>query len=204
MTIESDETLVDEAKTDKAEFGKLYERYLSRIYSYIYYRTNDSLEAEDLTAKVFLQALTNIDRYSHRGVPFSAWLFRIAHNLVANWYRDRSRRSFVGLDALETAKAPGNPIALAEDRVEMRKAIAKLSLERQNLILLKYGSDLTNAEIAAVFGKSEGAVKALLHRTLRSLRSTLQSGKVYEDELASWPEVDQANRRGRRRSPALR
>jgi RNA polymerase sigma-70 factor (ECF subfamily) len=201
--LEPDDVLVEQAKADKAHFGKLYERYVGRIYSYIYYRTGHHHEAEDLTGKVFLQALSHIDGYSNRGIPFSAWLFRIAHNLVSNWHRDRSRRKSVGLDDADLSGHVGNDLDRAEDRVEIRKAIAQLPPDRQSLIVLKYVDDLTNAEIAAVFGKSEGAVKALLHRTLRSLRSSLQTGKSDEEDAAAWAEVVRPLDRARRRPAAV-
>jgi RNA polymerase sigma-70 factor (ECF subfamily) len=90
MTDFADEDdLVEAAKTDPEAFGKLYQRYVDKIYSYIYYRTSNREDAEDLTAKTFHRALSHIGRYKHKGRPFSAWLYRIAHNLVANWHRDQ-------------------------------------------------------------------------------------------------------------------
>ena len=86
------------AKEDKAAFGELYERYLPKIYSYVYYRTGNVHDAEDLTAKVFFRALSHISNYVEKGVPFQAWLYRIAHNLVANWHRDQGRRKIIALD----------------------------------------------------------------------------------------------------------
>ncbi len=84
--------LVELAKDDEDAFGELYGRYVKRIYNYVYYRTGNHHEAEDLTARVFQRALQHIPTYEDRGVPFSAWLYRIAHNLVVNWHRDRKRR----------------------------------------------------------------------------------------------------------------
>jgi RNA polymerase sigma-70 factor (ECF subfamily) len=194
-SLEPDEVIVERAKQDKAHFGLLYERYATRVYSYVYYRTGNHHEAEDLTAKVFVQALSHIDGYHHRGIPFSAWLFRIAHNLVANWHRDRSRKPAVGLEEAEHVSVKTDAIGAAEDRVEVLKAIAQLPPDRQSLIVLKYVDDLTNAEIAAVFGKSEGAVKALLHRTLRALRTSLQAGKSDAQADAAWPQVDRSGNR---------
>jgi len=80
------------AEGDQEAFAVLYERYVTRIYNYIYYRTGSAHDAEDLTARVFFRAMSNMKNYRDRGAPFSAWLYRIAHNLVANWYRDNSRR----------------------------------------------------------------------------------------------------------------
>ncbi|MDV7391119.1 sigma-70 family RNA polymerase sigma factor, partial [Arthrospira platensis SPKY1] len=84
--------LIERARVDKDAFGELYKLYVDRIYSYVYYRTGNAAEAEDLTARIFERAMKHIANFEQQGVPFSAWLYRIAHNLVANWYRDHSRR----------------------------------------------------------------------------------------------------------------
>src|SRR5512147_1353046 len=86
------------AQGDGDAFGALYARYVGRIYNYIYYRTGNTYDAEDLTERVFMRALRHIVNYRNRGLPFSAWLYRIAHNLVANWHRDNSRRKEIPLD----------------------------------------------------------------------------------------------------------
>ncbi|OQY46387.1 MAG: hypothetical protein B6242_07965 [Anaerolineaceae bacterium 4572_78] len=95
---ENEPQLIEHAKTDPESFGILYERYIDKIYAYIYYRTGNTQDAEDLTAKVFHKALSSIHHYEDRGHPFSAWLYRIAHNLVANWHRDESKHSKVPLE----------------------------------------------------------------------------------------------------------
>ena len=95
----SDQELLIQATLGKRDaFGALYERYVHRIYNYIYYRTGNQHDAEDLTARVFIRAMRHIRTYVDKGVPFSAWLYRIAHNLVANWHRDNSRRQEIPLD----------------------------------------------------------------------------------------------------------
>ncbi len=90
--------MVEQAGNDAEAFGLLYERHVRRIYNYIYYRTGNHHDAEDLTARVFQRALRHVGKFENKGVPFSAWLYRIAHNLVANWHRDRSRRPTVPLE----------------------------------------------------------------------------------------------------------
>ena len=186
---EPDELLAERAKTDAAAFGELYERYLKRIYSYIYYRTGNSHDAEDLTEKTFFQALSNLQRYRIQGAPFAAWLYRIAHNIVANWHRDNGRHQSVQLDGLVELKDPtDDPVAAAETREEKRElrgAIARLPIERQELLLLKFVEQMANAEIARVMGRTEGAVKALLHRTLESLRTELtRSREEVQEHIA--------------------
>lgn len=174
---EDDPQLVKQAKTDPAAFGILYERYVFKIYNYIYYRTGDHHEAEDLTARTFQRAMAHIGRYRERGVPFSAWLYRIAHNLVANWHRDRGRRQVVGLEdaALVSVsrERPESDAESNEERVRLLDAIRRLPAERQQLLILKFVERLSNADIAKVMGRTEGAVKSLYHRTLISLRDEL-------------------------------
>lgn len=174
---ESDEALVELAKCDPEAFGELYERHVKRVYSYIYYRVGAKRQdAEDLTARTFVQALAHLPRFRQQGVPISAWLLRIAHNLVANWHRD-NRRHFVPLeDTIETHDAADHPSEVAErheERSELLAAIATLPAERQQLLLLRFVEGMRAADIAVVMGRSEGAVKALLHRTLSGLRKSL-------------------------------
>jgi RNA polymerase sigma-70 factor (ECF subfamily) len=171
--------LVEQAKTDPVAFGELYERYIKRIYNYIYYRTGNARDAEDLTARVFYRALENIDRYTVRGLPFSAWLYRIAHNLVANWHRDRSRQKVSPLDdVIARGVWEEAPETLAESREERERlllSIRRLPPERQQLLLLKFIERMSNAEIGLVMRRSEGAVKSLYHRTLLSLRDEMSA-----------------------------
>ena len=178
LAYDAEAALIEQAKDDPLAFGLLYERYVDRIYSYIYYRTGNQQDAEDLTARTFHKALDHIKRFNNRGAPFSAWLYRIAHNLVANWHRDRSRRRELALeDQTHLPYAPGNPEKLAEAseaRDALLGAIRRLPDDRQQLILLKFSDALPNAQIGAIMGRSEGAIKSLYHRTLLALREDLQ------------------------------
>jgi RNA polymerase sigma-70 factor (ECF subfamily) len=174
----SDAMLVEQAKADSNAFGLLYERYVDRIYSYVYYRTGNHHDAEDLTAKVFYQALNHLPRFVQRGLPFSCWLYRIAHNMVANWYRDRSRRKVVSLERLGAIGRPREDgllqqVAQDERRVVLAAAIRRLPAERQELLILKFVEQLPNAQIGQIMGRSEGAIKSLYHRTLLALRHDL-------------------------------
>lgn len=174
----SDATLVEQAKADPTAFGLLYERYIDRIYSYVYYRTGNHHDAEDLTARVFFQALNHLPRFVQRGLPFSSWLYRIAHNAVANWYRDRSRRKWVSLDEPAALARPRDDgllqrVAQDERRLALTEAIRRLPAERQELLILKFVQQLPNAQIGHIMGRSEGAIKSLYHRTLLALREDL-------------------------------
>lgn len=184
----SDEVaLIRAAKEDSEAFGLLYERYVERVYNYIYYRTGSVYDAEDLTERVFMRAMRHIHNYSDRGLPFSAWLYRIAHNLVANWYRDNSRRKEVPLeDSLAIQPRSDHPeqeLLRVEERERLLGVLRGIPADRQQLILLKFVEHLSNAEIAAVMGRTEGAIKSLYHRTLLSLRDELDAAglKVEKD-----------------------
>ena len=155
-------------------FGALYERYVDRIYNYIYYRTGNQFDAEDLTARVFFRAMRHIENYTDRGLPISAWLYRIAHNLVANWHRDNSRRKEVPLDEILLVRPDGEhpewALLQSEEQERLLRVIRHLPPERQQLLILKFVQHLSNAEIGEIMGRTEGAVKSLYHRTLLSLR----------------------------------
>ncbi|HZD11464.1 MAG TPA: sigma-70 family RNA polymerase sigma factor [Candidatus Binatia bacterium] len=170
-------TVIKQAKSDKEAFGRLYERYVDKIFNYIYYRTGNERDAEDLTARVFFRAMQHIESYEDRGFPFSAWLYRIAHNLVANWHRDHSRRQVFSIDNLEqwyvTQDGPELAAEKIDDREELLQAIQRLPADRQDLLIFKFVEQLTNAEIGAIMGRSEGAIKSLYYRTLQELRVEL-------------------------------
>ena len=174
---EPDETLIRRAQEDQTAFEPLYERYVAQIYAYSYYRVGNAQDAEDITARTFYQAMTHLNRYTTRGVPFSAWLFRIAHNLVANWHRDSSRRQTFSLDVVLETPDPGSSLSeRAEENEEARdlwEVVRHLPPERQQLLVLKFVDELSTEQIAIIMGRSEGAVKALLHRTLVAMRQQL-------------------------------
>ncbi len=173
----NEKELVEQAKTDPEAFGILYERYVNKIYTYIYYRTGNHHDAEDLTAKVFHQALSHIGRYKDKGHPFSAWLYRIAHNLVANWHRDQKKRRTVSLEDVQLVSSkssnPYHSTAKNEETSLLLQAINQLPPIRQQLLIMKFIDGLSNAEIGAILNRSEGAVKSLYHRTLVSLKAML-------------------------------
>jgi RNA polymerase sigma-70 factor (ECF subfamily) len=182
MIVSDEQVLSLASQGDREAFGQLYERYVGRIYNYIYYRTGSSFDAEDLTERVFFRALRHIRSYTDRGLPFSAWLYRIAHNLVANWHRDNSRRKEVSLDdglmSPYHGELPENELLHSEERERLMSVIRCLPAERQQLLILKFVEHMSNAEIAEIMGRTEGAVKSLYHRTLLSLRDDLEKLSV--------------------------
>ncbi len=186
-----DSALERAAQGDTEAFSVLYERYVKRIYNYIYYRTGNTLDAEDLTARVFFRAFGHINTYRNMGVPFSAWLYRIAHNLVANWHRDNSRRQEVPLeDHTNLFPKMDHPEMALEHNQEtelLLGVIRRLPAERQQLLILKFVEHLSNAEVAVIMRRSEGAIKSLYHRTLLALREEIEKTekveKVNEDTI---------------------
>ncbi len=181
---DQERALVEAAKYDAEAFGRLYQQYVRRIYNYLYRHTGNQAEAEDLTSRTFYRALRNIRQYKDRGSSFQAWLFRIAHNLVVNWYRDQSRHPVISLEA--TGDHPGQAthhdephehIIRAERQEVVARIIDQLPEIRKTLLILKFVEKMSNEEIADVLGKTEGAIKSLYHRTLLDLRETLQQGE---------------------------
>lgn len=170
--------LIARAGSDPEAFAELYQRYVDRIYNYIFHRVGSVPDAEDLTARTFQRVYQHIGRYEEKGAPFSAWLYRIAHNLVANWYRDMGRRREVTLDGtVQFAARTPDPYQEVERMEEVdlvRDAVRHLHDDRQLLIILKHSEHLSNAEIAGIMGKTEGAVKSLYHRTLIALQEELR------------------------------
>ncbi|NCP87854.1 MAG: RNA polymerase subunit sigma-70 [Anaerolineae bacterium CG_4_9_14_3_um_filter_57_17] len=182
--ISDEQILALASQGDQDAFGALYERYIDRIFNYVYYRTGNVDDAEDLTARVFQRAMKHIVNYTDRGVPFSAWLYRIAHNLVANWHRDRSRRQEIPLSEtplIAKDEAPEHSLVRTEQEASLLRLIRSLPTERQSLLILKFVDHLSNAEIGKILGRSEGAVKSLYHRTLLSLRDEIGDFSDYSE-----------------------
>ena len=178
MTDWDESACIEAAKKDPEAFSEIYERYVDRIYNYIYHRVGNVHAAEDLTSRTFYRALAHLPDYEDRGLPFSAWLYRIAHNLMANFHRDRSRRPVIALDEILPKTSPDDhPERVTSNRDDvriLREVIQELDAVRQELLVLKYTTGLTNAEIGEALGRSEGAIKSLYHRTLLQLRKEMQ------------------------------
>jgi RNA polymerase sigma-70 factor (ECF subfamily) len=175
MAAVTEENAVTRASQGDGEaFSFLYERNVTRIYNYIYYRIGSEPDAEDLTARVFFRAFGHINTYVEKGVPFSAWLYRIAHNLIANFHRDSHRRKEVPLEDQPEmphhADHPESALVKSQEVEQLLKGIRRLTSDRQQLLILKFVEDYSNAEIADIMGKSEGAIKSLYHRALIALR----------------------------------
>ncbi len=171
--------LIELARSEPDAFGELYERNVERIYRYIYYRVGNEADAEDLTARTFHQALASISRYVDRGAPFAAWLYRIAHNLVANHHRSGKRWQLASLEDQELLGKPADapePAAETQERASaLWAAIRRQPEERQRLLILKFADCLSNDEIGRLMGRTESSIKSLYFRTLKALRADLEA-----------------------------
>lgn len=169
-----DRHLVRAAQADPEAFAALYQRYFERVYRYVRARTANDDEAADLTQDIFLKAFDALPRYRERGLPFAAWLFRIARNRMVDLYRQRrATLDWYGLPESLQRSERGDPEALAlhNDRLtRLGDAIGRLDADKQELLALRFAAGLTAKEIASVVNKSEAAVKKQFSRTLRSLK----------------------------------
>lgn len=173
------QTLVRRAQAkDEQAFAELYDMYARQVYSYLFFRLNRRAhEAEDLTADIFLKVYERIGSYQAQGVPFTAWLFRLAHNHLIDFIRSRSRQTFVGLEAAVSIPEQSTPREL-ERRLtvdQLRQAIVRLTGDQQHVVLLRFVQGLSVAETARATGKTEEAVKKLQARGLMALKRALDA-----------------------------
>ena len=165
---------------DEAAIAVLYQTYHPKIYNYAFLHMGDVQAAEDLASDVMLKMLESIRKYSYRGLPFGAWVFRIARNRLIDTHRRRKRRGEVELsDTLASVLA--SPQALAEralDRGQLQLALRYLTDEQRQVIVLKFIEGFDNRSIGKVMGRSEGAIKSLQHRALGALRRILHQGEI--------------------------
>jgi RNA polymerase sigma-70 factor, ECF subfamily len=171
-------TVADKARLD-GEFSQLYRDHLRDVYSYSYYRTGNHHDAEDLTEQTFLQAYRHFERAQResKGRPLRPWLIRIAHNLAANYYRDRSRRPQTQLEDASLISAPHDTETLVENREELEAVltgVANLPDDRREALIMRFALGMDNREIARTLGRSEGATKVLIHRAIRQLEERLK------------------------------
>jgi RNA polymerase sigma-70 factor, ECF subfamily len=182
--LDRDRPLVEAAQADPARFEALYRKYVAQVYSYAVYELRDRHEAEDATERTFLAALAHLGRFEERARPedgegastFRVWLFRIARNVVAERRRAQRRRPETPLDAAVDLAAPLDVEADVTRRDETRAAlgaIGRLSGDRRRALVLRFVDEMSTAEIAGVLGRSEGAVRVLIHRALRNVARDL-------------------------------
>ena len=167
--------LVERAKRDPNAFGELYDRHFQQIYRFVFSRVREQAAAEDVTSEVFMKALKSLPRYQHTGRPFSAWLYQIAVNAVADRYRaDRPTRDIDEMHDLASPETAVEEVAAQRDEVRRIWAVVeRLPGQQRTAMVLKFQEDMKIEDIAAAMGKSEGAVKLLLHRGVTRIRSEM-------------------------------
>jgi RNA polymerase sigma-70 factor (ECF subfamily) len=180
VPFDADRPAVEAARRDPRRFETLYHRYVAQIYSFALYETRDHHVAEDLTEQVFLQALRALPRFDERGDPgsstFRVWLFQIARNAIANERRRERRHPVAPLELAWDVAAVDDPAAAVVRRDELERAwaaVLALPEERRRALVLRFVEEMSIHEIAQVMGRSEGAVRVLVHRALRSVAAAL-------------------------------
>ena len=183
--MDEESTALGLQKRDPETWAEVYDEYFSRVYRYIALRVGDKTEAEDLAGQVFLKAFESISSFKWRGVPVSAWLFRIAHNQVIDYRRTSKAKFQLPLDE-SLAGSDVDPVLEAEKSMDIRKvvqAVGQLTQAQREVIELRFAGELSTAEVAKVLGKSQGAVKVLQHSALVALRKRFSAEKSHEEEL---------------------
>jgi len=170
--------VADKSRLD-ADFTDLYRAHLRDVYSYAYYRVGDHHDAEDLTEQTFLQAYRHFERAQREsnGRPLRPWLIRIAHNLAANYYRDRSRKPQTHLEDAAIISAPHDTAELVEGRQELQdvlEGVAMLPDDRREALIMRFALGMDNREIARALDRTEGATKVLIHRAIKQLEQGLK------------------------------
>jgi len=177
--VQNEENLVRRAQQhDQAALTQIYEENFDKIYRYVVLKIGDRTEAEDITQQVFINALKSISSYRWKGTPFSAWLFRIAHNQIVDYLRRKSKRVTVPLGE-SLASSNCDPGQIAEQKMSIEELVLAtkgLTKAQQEVISLRFAGELAISQVARIMGKSEGAIKALQHSAVASLRKTLSAG----------------------------
>lgn len=177
-----EDSLVQRAqKRDTEALAQLYEAYFDKIYRYIAMRVRNEMEAEDITQQVFMKVLQSISSYKNQGVPFSSWLYRIAHNQVVDFLRQQNKKATVDIDGLPLPDMGDDPQQMMEQQVdieELKKATKRLTESQQEVLSLRFTGELSIAECAQIMGKSEGAIKALQHSAVLALRRALLEDRL--------------------------
>jgi RNA polymerase sigma-70 factor (ECF subfamily) len=184
--LDLDRSLVDAARADPARFDALYRKYVAQVYSYAVYELRDHHEAEDATERTFLSALAGLPRFRERALPadgeeastFRVWLFRIARNVIAERRRRWRRRPEEPLDVVLEAPDPTDVervVVERESALAAWRAVDRLTGDRRRAVILRFVHEMSTTEIAEILGRSEGAVRVLIHRGLRGIARDLRA-----------------------------
>ncbi len=179
-----EESLVRRAQQrDPQAFTQLYEEYFDKIYRYVAIRIGNKTEAEDITQQVFVNALQSISSFRWKGIPFSAWLFRIAHNQVVDYLRKKTKQATVPIDESK-ASSGSDPQWLVEQNLDIEQLLSatkRLTEAQREVISLRFAGELPIAQAAKIMGKSQGAIKTLQHSAIVALRKVLSVGLENRD-----------------------
>jgi RNA polymerase sigma-70 factor (ECF subfamily) len=173
---EADERLlIEAAQKDPARFAELYENNFERVYAYVVRRVGDRAEAEDLTSEVFHHALSNLKRFEWRGIPFAAWLYRIAANLISDRWQHKSREQVTDdVEQIKSVPASNAEFEEVERRATLFRLVDALPAEQRRVVVLRFVEEKSIKEVAREIRKTEGAVKQLQFRALSSLRTRME------------------------------
>jgi RNA polymerase sigma-70 factor, ECF subfamily len=181
LALAEESKLIQKAKAgDKEAFGTLYGAYVQAVYRYLLTRLSNVQVAEDLTAEVFLRAVTSLPRYTERGLPFGAWLFRIARDRLVDYYRQTARRPILDLDEGLVSQVP-DPSDVADSGEQaqlLMGAIGKLTDEQRDVVQFRYMEEWSLEKTALIMNKSVNAIKALQHRALKALGRSMNDGEL--------------------------
>jgi RNA polymerase sigma-70 factor, ECF subfamily len=170
-----DRLLIAAAQKDPARFAELYENNFERVYAYVVRRVGDRAETEDLTAEVFHHALANLQRFEWRGIPFAAWLFRIAANLISDrWQKRKHEQPIEEPEQIESIQAGSAELEEVERRATLFRLVDTLPAEQQRVVVLRFVEEKSIKEVAQAIHKTEGAVKQLQFRALTTLRARME------------------------------
>jgi RNA polymerase sigma-70 factor, ECF subfamily len=177
LPLQDEELLVQRAQQQDSEaLTRIYEAYFDKIYRYLVVRVRNETEAEDLTQQVFMKVLQSISSYKSKGVPFSSWIYRIAHNQMVDFMRQQNKKATVDIEGLQLPDNADDPQQVIEQQVdveEVKKATQKLTAAQQEVLSLRFTAEMSIAQCAEIMGKSEGAIKALQHSAVLALRKAL-------------------------------
>jgi RNA polymerase sigma-70 factor (ECF subfamily) len=177
ISLQDEINLVQRAQhNDSQALTEIYEAYFDKIYRYIVMRIRNEMEAEDLTQQVFMKVLQSISSFKSQGVPFSSWVYRIAHNQVVDFLRQQNRKSTVDIEGLPLPDTGDDPQHIMEQEYDiktLKMAMQHLTEAQQEVLALRFTGEMPIAQCAQVMGKSEGAIKALQHSAVQALRKAL-------------------------------
>ena len=182
VTVDVDSLINGAISGDADDFGRLYDLYVDRVYRHIYYRVGNTADTEDLTQQVFLKAWKAIGRYRKGTSPFLAWIMKISHNLIIDYYRLKKDVAYLD-DEWAFEDTDSSPERLAEEHVtqqQLRKVILQLPYDQQQVILMSFIEGFTYAEIASALEKREGTIRVILHRALKKMKQIMESENLVD------------------------